>query len=401
MISVEEAESIINSHGLKLEFETVPLAQAGGRVLYQEIRADRDFPPFDRVTMDGIAINYNHWQQEKNEFTIVGVQPAGSPPLQINGSGQAIEVMTGAVLPKGADTVIPYEVITLNGESEKTASIPNPPKQGQNVHRRGTDRSVDSVIVKKGTVIGAPEIGIAATVGSSKLPVLRTPRVAIISTGDELVAIDQNPLQHQIRSSNAATLSNALEEWNIKADLYHIIDDLEGTTHELQKLLGTYQILILSGGVSKGKFDYVPAALTKLQVHKHFHKIRQRPGKPFWFGSHDSGTLVFAFPGNPVSSFMCFNRYLKPWINGIFGLPSTALKAKLASDITFEPDLTYFAQVKIYFNQATVYAQPVEGHGSGDLANLVDADGFLELTRGKSRFEKGELYPLYPYRSKT
>lgn len=399
MITVAEAERLINNHTLELESEEVSLNDAGGRVLKETICADRDFPPFDRVTMDGIAINFDHWKNGGNDFLIRGTQAAGSPPLQIDGQSQAIEVMTGAVLPEGTDTIIPYEVIEINGELERTATLQVTPKKGQNVHKQGSDRHKGAVLVNPGSILGAPEIGVAATVGKSTLKVIKPPKVAIISTGDELVSIDEKPLPHQIRSSNAVTLSNALDQWKIQPDLYHIVDDLEGTTNELQGLLENYQILILSGGVSMGKFDFVPQALDKLQVNKQFHKIRQRPGKPFWFGSHGSGTLVFAFPGNPVSSFMCFNRYLKPWMNKLFELPKPLLMAELTQDIQFERDFTYFAQVKVKLDQGKILACPVEGHGSGDLANLVDADGFLELPRGKILFSKGELYPLYAYRN--
>jgi molybdopterin molybdotransferase len=254
------------------------------------------------------------------------------------------------------------------------------------------------VIIEAGTQTGAPEIGIAATVGKTSLQVIKPPSVAVISTGDELVPLDQTPLAHQIRSSNAATLAVALEQWHIRSDQFHIVDDLHGTTSKLGELLESHQILILSGGVSKGKFDYVPQSLDRLKVKKHFHRIKQRPGKPFWFGSHPSGTLVFAFPGNPVSSFMCFNRYLKPWLNNQLGIPATSFRARLTKDIHFTPDLTYLAQVKITVDQGEILAHPVEGRGSGDLANLVDADGFIELPQGRNQFLAGEQYPVFPYR---
>jgi len=398
MITVEEAEKLINSHSLELDVEIVPLAVANNRVLGENLYADRDFPPFHRVTMDGIAIRFEDWQAGAKNFQIVGTQAAGSPALGIDGSNQAIEVMTGADLPGGTDTVIPYEVVSISEDPVKTASIDTTPSHGQNVHIKGSDRESNSVIVRQGSLIGSPEIGIAATVGKSALKVVKPPEVAIISTGDELVPIDQKPLPHQIRSSNAATISSALGEWNVEADLYHIVDDLNGTTSELRRLIDEYQILILSGGVSRGKFDYVPQALEELKVNKHFHRIRQRHGKPFWFGSHSSGTLIFAFPGNPVSSFMCFNRYLKPWMHRLYGLDTPVLNAKLTDDIHFNPDLTYFAQVKIDFRDGTIYAKPVEGHGSGDLANLVDADGFMELPSARNHFVKDEVYPVYPYR---
>lgn len=395
MITVEEAEKLIFQHTLTLKSEAIPYQQANGRILNEEIFADRDFPPFNRVTMDGIAIQYS---QDK-EYNIIGIQAAGSPPQKLSKQSEAIEVMTGAVLPEGADTVIPYELINIDGSTPRKAILESTPKKGQNVHRKGSDRLKGALIVRPGTIIGATEIGIAATVGLTEINVLKPPKVAIISTGDELVPVDHTPLPHQIRSSNAATLASALEKWSISSDLFHIVDDLEGTTNKLEELLESYEVLILSGGVSKGKFDYVPSALDKLQVKKHFHRIKQRPGKPFWFGSHKSGAVVFAFPGNPVSVFMCFIRYLQPWLNQVFNLTEKAVKAQLDQDISFTPDLTYLAQVKIDIIEGAIVATPIQGHGSGDLANLVDADGFIELPRGKDIFRKGELYTLYPYRT--
>jgi len=399
MITVTEAERIINNHTITLLSEEIPLHLTGGRVLKEQIRADRDFPPFNRVTMDGIAIQFDDWKNETTTFKIVGIQPAGSPPLKLTNHNEAVEVMTGGVLPDGADTIIPYELVEITGSSEKTAKIQGAPKKGQNVHKQGSDRPDGTTIIESGAIIGAPEIGVAATVGKTALKVIKPPSVAIIATGDELVSLDQTPLPHQIRSSNASTMAEALRIWAIKPELFHIVDDLKGTTDKLKDLLEKFQILILSGGVSKGKFDYVPKALEQLEVNKHFHKIRQRPGKPFWFGSHESGTMVFAFPGNPVSSFMCFNRYLIPWLNKIMGIQHAPLMAQLTRDIHFEPDLTYFAQVMVRLDHGTIQAVPSEGHGSGDLANLVDADGFLELPQGKNMFMAGELYSLYPYRN--
>ena len=396
MITVQEAENLISQCRLTLKTEQVPLMSAGGRRLGEDLNADRDFPPFDRVTMDGIAIKYEGWQKTGGEFEVKGVQAAGTSALSISESHHCLEVMTGAVLPQGADTVIPYEHLEQSTNGQVMVTIE--PKAGQNVHRQGTDRQAGQTIVKAGTIIGAPEIGIAATVGKAQLQVQESPKVAIVSTGDELVEVSETPLPHQIRSSNAPTMQHALQRWQIDAKRYHIIDDLPGTISKLQELLSQYHVLLLSGGVSKGKFDHVPAALEKLQVTKHFHRISQRPGKPFWFGSHANGCQVFAFPGNPVSSFMCFNRYFKPWMDQQLSIRNAAAHAILMEPVTFVPDLTYFAQVRVDRVAAGLQAWPVEGHGSGDLANLVDADGFIELPKGKDLFQAGESYALFLYR---
>ncbi len=396
MITVQQAENLILERNLSLNTEQVPLLEANGRLSCEDIRADRDFPPFNRVTMDGVAINMEGWNQGRREFHIAGIQAAGESPKILTDSLQCLEVMTGAVLPQGADTVIPYE--HLQKPANGSVQITVEPRPGQNVHRQGSDRRAGEVIIKSGTLMEPPEIGIAATVGKSELLVRALPKVAIISTGDELVEVYESPLPHQIRSSNTHTMEQALARWKIQAQRYHLSDDLQGTIVKLGELIKSYHVLILSGGVSKGKFDHVPQALEQLQVDKHFHRISQRPGKPFWFGSHPSGCLVFAFPGNPVSAFMCFNRYFKPWMDQQLAFRRTNFMAELQTDINFKPDLTYFAQVKVESLQEKIIAWPAEGHGSGDLANLVEADGFLELPRGQDTFNAGSRYPLYLYR---
>ena len=177
-------------------------------------------------------------------------------------------------------------------------------------------------------------------------------------------------------------------------------DDKKEVQDRLNQFVNDYDVIILSGGVSKGKFDFLPAALEYVGVQKLFHKIKQRPGKPFWFGKHPEGCVVFALPGNPVSSFMCMQRYFLPWLDHSLGNETRQIPyAVLSHPIDFKPDLVYFAQVKTnYGKDGKISATPVEGHGSGDLANLVEADGFLELPRGKNEFKTGEAYPLHAFR---
>jgi len=394
MITVAQAEDIIFKHTLDLPDQVIALEKANGRLLREDLKADRDFPPFHRVTMDGIAINKAQ-NPDQTHFKVAGVVAAGQQPTPLSPKDHCLEVMTGAVLPADADTIIPYEHIKKTDEGYQLLQQAT---LGQNIHKKATDRAQGSIIVPRDTVISAAEAGVAATVGKASILVKSLPKVAIISTGDELVAIDQSPLPHQIRSSNASTMAHACQRWGIMADLFHIVDDLQGTINELQNLLQEYQILLLSGGVSKGKFDHVPKALSHLQVSQSFHRISQRPGKPFWFGYHQNGCKVFAFPGNPVSSFMCFNRYFTPWLDRELGVKKAELFAELAQEIAFTPDLTYFAQVRLQQENQKLMAWPVEGHGSGDLANLVDADAFIELPRGQDSFAKGTVCRVYPYR---
>lgn len=399
MLSVAEAEQIILDHCLSLGAELVPLQEARGRILREELRADRDFPPFDRVTMDGIAICFERFAAGQRRFPVAGVQAAGAPQQTLSAFDACIEVMTGAMLPKCTDTVIRYEDIALNNG---LAEIRIDEVQfRQNLHFQGIDRRAGDVIVPPGRIIAPPEIATAATIGKSVLEVARLPRTAIVSTGDELVDVADMPLPHQIRRSNVyATQATLLEQFGIRSEMFHFADDRDQIAEGLQRILHEFDLVVLTGAVSEGKFDYLPEVLNELGVEKCFHKVSQRPGKPFWFGHYRRRPVVFALPGNPVSAFMCTWRYLIPFLRKSLGqelpAPRTAI---LAEKVEFKPRLTYFLPVQLD-NQTNgaLQAFPLPGHGSGDLANLNDADAFMELPLERDVFENGEVYPLIQYR---
>ena len=397
MISVEEATRILLEHKIDVPNTLVPLEQALGRVLREDLVADRDFPPFDRVTMDGIAIHFDAFASGRRSFPVRAVGAAGAPQATLSDREGCVEIMTGAMLPEGADTVIRYEDLTM--ENGRATVGTEEVTRGQNIHRQGIDRQKGSIVVPSGRLLGSAEIGVAATVGRQHLRVAQFPPAIIISSGDELVDVYRTPLPHQIRKSNEHRLRATLRNWGIPADTAHLVDDPDIIRRRMEEFLGQYRVIIMSGGVSEGKFDFIPQALEALGVRRLFHKIRQRPGKPFWFGIHPQGTLVFALPGNPVSSFLCTLRYFHPWMLASLGLTRRQPYAVLAWDLHFKPDLTYFAQVRLeYASDGTLTAIPAEGHGSGDLANLVDADAFIELPRGQDLFRKGEAYPVWIYR---
>jgi molybdopterin molybdotransferase len=194
-------------------------------------------------------------------------------------------------------------------------------------------------------------------------------------------------------------MAAVLGTWGLPADLLHLPDDPAAIEATLGDCLTKYDVLLMSGGVSMGKFDHIPSALERLGVRQLFHKVSQRPGKPFWFG-RSAGTVVFAFPGNPVSSFMCLHRYFQPWFRASMGLQAIENQyAALAEDYVFKPDLTYFLQVKLAAGpDGRLLATPVTGQGSGDLANLVDTDAFIELPLEKQVFQAGEVFPIWRYR---
>jgi molybdopterin molybdotransferase len=417
LITVADTTQLLAQNLLTLETESVPLARANGRVLAEDIVADRPFPPFNRVMMDGIAIAYDRFAAGQRRFTVAGIQAAGQPSLVLQNVAQCLEVMTGAVLPIGVDTVVRYEDVKIeNGVAEiQTQSIDNQ----QNVHKTGSDRAQNEALILRGGKITAAEIGTAATVGKAFLEVVELPRVAVVSTGDELVGVGQMPQPHQIRRSNAfAVIALLKDKLGIEADIFHYNDNAAEITEGVQKLTRQYEVVILSGGISEGKYDFVPNALTDNGIETLFHGVSQRPGKPFWFGKMAESKrltratqVVFALPGNPVSTFMCAVRYLIPFLETSFkntilsqnAAENTFFKAKtyarLTENVLFKPDLTYFLQVKTENTEGgEIWAKPIAGGGSGDLANLNDVDGFLELPANRSEFLAGEAFPFWAFR---
>jgi molybdopterin molybdotransferase len=397
MISVAEAYRIIQSKKLQLQKEVVEVIDSVGHVLAEEIKADRDFPPFDRVAMDGIAIHADHFQEAGQHFKVEATQAAGSPQLQLTNSNNCIEVMTGAMLPRNTNAVVRYEDLEIR-EGVATIRI-DKVEAGLNIHKQGDDSKQGDVLLTSGQIISAAEVALLASVGKDRVTVFKYPKTAIISTGDELVDITSTPAAHQIRRSNVYALQADLKQIHWSSDLFHLIDDALVVKSNLEKILAAYDVLILTGGVSKGKFDFIPRSLELLGIQKIFHQVGQRPGKPFWFGaSPDSKKVVFALPGNPVSTFMCFYKYIKPWILGCCSVKQKASSAVLSTDLNFAPQLTYFLQVRTEVDEGRITAHPHAGGGSGDFVNLKEVDGFLELPAEKSAFKAGEAYPYISFR---
>jgi molybdopterin molybdotransferase len=398
MVNVEEATRIVLSNLFTPAVVPVDLNDAYGRILGEPVRADRDFPPFNRVAMDGIAIWYDEWEKGRRAFRIEGIQRAGGPPESLSDVRHAFEVMTGAILPEGTDTVIRYEDVSVR-EDVATILIDSI-QEGQNVHSQGKDARQGDTLLKPGIILSPSEIALLATVGKSDVPVFTFPKAAIISSGDELVEVNEEPELHQIRRSNTYAIEAAMKEVGWAGTQYHLSDVKDFVIESLGVLAADHDVLIISGGVSKGKFDFIPEALEAIGVKKKFHEVSQRPGKPFWFGVSKKGTVIFALPGNPVSTYMCFYRYVMPWLWKSLAVKQKASQAVLSRDFTFAPDLTYFLQVQVTNENGVLMAHPDAGGGSGDLSNLKNVDGFLELPKDKSAFKAGEAFPYVQFRTR-
>jgi molybdopterin molybdotransferase len=395
MISVEQALQTVLNTSQDFGAEEIPFLKSLGRILKEEIFADRDFPPFHRVSMDGIVIDSTAFKNGQRAFKIEGIRAAGSEQIALQNAENCIEVMTGAVLPNNANAVIRYEDVTIdNGVATINIAAIN---DRQNIHTRGKDGKSGALLISENTLISAAEIGVLATVGKSFVKVAKQPKIMIVSTGDELVAVAKTPLAHQIRRSNVFTLVSLLERLQIPSETAHITDDKPILKSKIAAYLKVYDVLLFSGAVSKGKYDFLPEVFEELGVEKGFHTVAQRPGKPFWFGQTNTCS-IFGFPGNPISTFVNCLAYFYPWYYKSIGIETKEETVILGEDVNFKPNLVYFLQVKLVSEKGQLIAHPITGNGSGDLASLVKADAFIQLPSGTVEFKKGAVYPIIKYR---
>lgn len=400
MLTPAEADALIGQHLQCLPIESLPLAQCAGSVLRENIYAERDEPPFDQVTMDGIALDSQAVAGGRRAFRVQATQAAGDPPLTLAADGACIDVMTGAVLPLGCDCVVPVEELAVT-DGQAALAVTARAEPWQNVQRRGSDTRQGTLLVSSGTRLRAPEVAIAASAGMARIRVSSQPMLAVISTGNELVEPGEPVLAHQVRRSNAYGIVSALREHGFQrvAD-DHLQDDADELRERLRFHLETHDVLVLSGGVSMGKFDLVPEVLEELGVRAVFHKVAQRPGKPLWFGVAPSGAAVFGLPGKPVSSLVCLSRYVLPALFASLGqTPPVAERLALGAPATVNTQLTSFLPVRIEQDDwGRPWVIPAPTNGSGDFTALAGTDGFVELPPGPNTYKKGFVTRFFRWR---
>jgi molybdopterin molybdotransferase len=285
MMEPQAAETLISEHLVCLPIESLPVGQCAGAVLRENVYAERDQPPFDRVAMDGIALVSSVAASGRRRFKVQATQAAGEAPYVLASDENCIEVMTGAVLPGGCDTVIPVEQLrSTEGYADIDDGVGRVP--WKNVHRRASDRTQGALLLAAGSVLNAPEIAVAASAGMARVRVSSQPAIVVVSTGNELVEPGDPIEPHQIRRSNAYAVVAALRQRGFQrvAD-DHLPDDAQTLRERLRLHLQTHEVLILSGGVSMGRFDLVPKALEDIGVRCVLHGIAQRPGRPMWYGA--------------------------------------------------------------------------------------------------------------------
>ncbi|MET0280668.1 MAG: molybdopterin molybdotransferase MoeA [Steroidobacteraceae bacterium] len=397
MLTPAEAEEQIVQHLPCLPIESLPIGQCAGAVLREPVYAERDHPPFDRVMMDGIAIQCSA-AATRRTFLIQGTQAAGDPPMRLASPAHCIEIMTGAMLPAGCDAVVPVEKLHVaDGSAVLEAALLV--KHGQNVHSRGSDCIQGASLLQAGTRLEAPDVATAAGAGMARLRVSQQPAFIVISTGNELVEPGDPIETWQIRRSNAYGVVAALRRRGFhRVTDDHLPDEATALAERLKEHLQNYEVLILSGGVSMGKFDLVPAALAACGVKQVFHKVAQRPGKPFWFGVGPRGNAVFALPGNPVSTLVCLARYVMPAIDRTMGVRDAqgGERIALGAAVTLEAPLTGFLPVATETDEwGRRWANVASHNGSGDFAALAGTQGFVELPPGPNIYPKGFITRLY------
>jgi molybdopterin molybdotransferase len=367
-----------------------------GRVLRQDVDAERDNPPFDRVCMDGAAIASSAFAAGRRHFRVQATQAAGSPALTLAAPDGAIEIMTGAVLPPGTDCVIPLEEYDLIDGllTLKPEAVAEP---WRNIQRRGSDSQPGVPMLTPGMRLGAAEIAVVASAGLAQIDVSRQPRVVVISTGDELVEPGLPIADHQVRRSNAHGVTAALQLHGFESvHDAHLRDDQELMQQRLGQLLDSNDVLVLSGGVSKGKFDFVPAALKARGVEEVFYQVAQRPGRPMWFGVGRQGQLVFGLPGNPVSTLVCLVRYVLPALRAAMSWRASAQERVAIREPISGRKMTYFMPVRLSPEAgAPLLASVCAPNGSGDFLALAGTDGFVELPPLPEGYPAGFIADFY------
>jgi molybdopterin molybdotransferase len=393
MLSVAKAQALVLEHTRPLPPEGVPLTPSAlGLVLAEDIRSDIDMPPYDKALMDGYAVQAADLPEGRGTLTVIEEITAGNTPIRKIGPGQAARIMTGAPVPTGADAVIMVERTRLANE-DRVLFEDRPPKPGQNILYRGQEMRQGDTILIAGAMLRPQEFGLLATVGRTAVKVHPVPRVAVLSTGDEIVPAGETPGPGQIRNSNGPMLLAQVQRAGGLSQALGIAPDrLESLRLLISEGLNA-SVLVLSGGVSAGKLDLVPGVLQELGVSAHFHKVEMKPGKPVFFGTRGT-TLVFGLPGNPVSSLVCFELFVRPAIRRLRGhadLGPWQVRAILTEDFHYKTDRPTYHPAWLQTSDQGWQVRPVPWFGSADLRGLTRANGFVLIPPGDHRHKAGDL----------
>ena len=392
MIEVDAALEAVLGRAATLPAETVSPAGALGRLLADPVESDIDSPPYTKALMDGYAVRSPDCATPAT-LTVIEEVGAGRVPTRAVGAGQATRIMTGAPIPDGADAVVPQEETEAAGNAVRVRrAVP----AGEWVLPRGREMRAGEVVVPAGTRLTPQAIGLLAAVGRATVRVHRTARIAVLATGDELVEHGEKPGPGQIRNSNGPMLCALVVRAGADVEYLGVgRDDRPALGRLIAQGLERADVLVLAGGVSAGKFDLVPDVLKELGVAPHFHKVRLKPGKPLFFGSRGD-RLVFGLPGNPVSSFVGFELFVRPALRKMMGDGNpgpTFVPLPLAAAFSATNDRPTYAPARLETNGG-LRVRPGEWFGSADLRGLLTADSLVSLPAGPVAYQAGEPVPV-------
>jgi molybdopterin molybdotransferase len=380
MISADQALQIVLENVAPLGVERVPILDALGRVLAENISSSRDIPGFDNSAMDGYAVRAADLAKasEASPVRLAVVETVGAGQMPTRGivAGQAVRTMTGAPIAEGADTIIPVERTRGSGDSVEFLAAA---EKGAFIRPHAEDLRLGELVISAGKTLTPADLGMLASVNRAMVEVIRRPRVAIVATGDELVDVDQPPTGAQVVNSNAYALAGAVREAGAEAVILKVArDDAREIRERLAEAM-TFDAVLSTGGVSVGQFDHVKGALDELGMRQLFHGVAQKPGRPLKFGTVGYRP-IFGLPGNPVSTLVCFYLYARPALLKMSGKQHVGLprvSARCSIDIKISRDLTEFVRVKLKRDADGWLATPTGGQGSGILSSLSRADGLL------------------------
>ena len=395
LIQADEAKTIISKYLRKFSSSYFPIEKCAGRTLRQDIIADRPLPPFSRSMMDGYALRFSDINKV-DSFNVSALAAAGTKKLTLsNRTGSCVEIMTGAVVPNGADIVVPYEETEYLDNGEIRILPDNRRHIGSAIHPIGSDHNNSEILVCAGCIIGSREIAIAATCGYSTLMISNHPSIAVATTGDELVPVSKTPKSYQNRRSNDLSMLAALNSsgYPVK-ECAHLNDERVSLKASLVRLIESYEVILVSGGISKGKKDFIPGVLDEIGLVCQFHGVAQKPGKPFGFWCNDFCS-VFALPGNPQSTLTCLHQYVIPALNAASGNNIYKNTSVVLSDslIGIE-NITTFLPVSVTVENV---ATQCLCQNSGDLVKILSSDGYIELPPKAVHYPAGSSFIFYPW----
>ncbi len=399
MLSRAEARDLILNHTPRGDVIKKDLSSALFFTLAHPLLSKRCQPPFDRIMMDGIALSYASVEAGQKSFPIQAFQGAGTPALHLNPQ-KCIEVSTGAMLPLGADVVIPYEDIEI--DDKRIVTLKSKVLKDQFIHTKGSDYPQGSELLKALTQIGPQELALLASNGLSSVEVLGKPSIALISTGDELVEPGKPVLDHEIYRSNIYGLEALLRTHHFnEISFFHLTDNKDEMLRSVRQILNQFDVLIFSGGVSKGKKDFLPEVLKELGVQEIFHRVNQKPGKPLWFGVREN-QQIFGLPGNPVSTQVTLRDYVLSSLYQRSHQQDSEIEVQLSSDFEVKGAMTHYIPSRIEMRQNKLFAEPVKINTSGDFFSLSHTQGLLILDNSKSQnVFKAESFQTYRFWAKV